>query len=282
MRRRKSALTEKTPRGSARAVGALWNAGEMSDGEARTVWELLREYAATQSGAFTSQEALSWFRSHAPDKANERTIRTHIRGASWNVENRSQFSSKAPFLTKLDRGLFRRARPVELEAWRAGAPGPVRAPMPASAPAEGDPASEWHTEENTQRLLVEWLAGEGWTIVRTASTATREPGIDVVAERDGQRLGIEVKGYPSRFYVTGPNRGQVKTSTPKEQAKKWYAHALVPAMRLRTREPHSLSVICFPDFPVYRELYADTALSLHSAAIDVWVVSQDGVVERLG
>lgn len=245
-----------------------------------TVWELLREYAATQSVAFTSQEALSWFRRHAPDKANERTIRTHIRGASWNVENRSQFSTKEPFLTKLDRGLFRRARPEEIEAWRVDAPAPAIAPMPA-APAIGDPASEWHTEENTQRLLVEWLAGERWTVVRTANTATREHGVDVVAERDGQRLGVEVKGYPSRFYVTGPNRGQVKTSTPKEQAKKWYAHALVPAMRLRASEPGSLSVMCFPDFPVYRELYADTALSLRAAAIDVWVVRQDGGVERL-
>ncbi len=246
-----------------------------------TVWEFLREYAATQSGPFTSQEALSWFRRHAPDKANERTIRTHIRGASWNVDNRSQFSAKEPFLTKLDRGLFRRARPEEIDAWRAGAPTPAIAPMP-SAPAEGDPASEWHTEANTQRLLVEWLAGEGWAIVRTANTATREHGIDVVAERDGQRLGIEVKGFPSRFYVTGPKKGQVKTSTPKEQAKKWYAHALVPAMRLRAQEPGSLSVMCFPDFPVYRALYADTAPSLRAAAIDVWVVSQDGGVERLG
>ena len=246
-----------------------------------TVWALLRDYAATQSGAFTSQEALSWFRRHAPDKANERTIRTHIRGASWNVGNRSQFSSKEPFLTKLDRGLFRRARPEEIEGRRADVPVPAIAPMPA-APAKGDPASEWHTEENTQRLLAEWLAGEGWTIVRTANTATREHGLDVVAERDGQRLGVEVKGYPSRFYVTGPKRGQVKTSTPKEQAKKWYAHALVPAMRLRTREPDSMSVMCFPDFPVYRELYADTAVSLRAAAIEVWVVSQDGGVERLG
>jgi len=151
-----------------------------------------------------------------------------------------------------------------------------------AAPDIGDRASEWHTEENTQRLLVEWLAGERWTIVRTANTATRAHGVDVVAERDGQRLGVEVKGYPSRFYVTGPNRGQVKTSTPKGQAKKWYANALVPAMRLRTREPNSLSVMCFPDFPVYRELHADTAVSLLAAGIDVWVVSQDGGVEPLG
>ena len=246
-----------------------------------TVWELLREYATTQSGAFTSQEALSWFRRHAPDKANERTIRTHVRGASWNVDNRSQFSAKEPFLTKLDRGLFRRARPEEIESWRADVPAPAIAPTPAT-PAKGDPASEWHTEENTQRLLVEWLAGEGWIIVRTAKTATREHGVDVVAERDGQRLGVEVKGYPSRFYVTGPNRGQVKTSTPKDQAKKWYAYALVPAMRLRAREPESLSVMCFPDFPVYRELYADTAAALRAAGIEVWVVSEDGGVVRMG
>lgn len=244
-----------------------------------TVWALLREYAATQSGPFTSQEALSWFRRHAPDKANERTIRTHIRGASWNVDNRSQFAAKEPFLAKLDRGLFRRARPEEIDGWRAGAPAPAIAPM--SAAPEGDAASEWHTEANTQRLLVEWLVGEGWTIVRTANTATREHGIDVVAERDAQRLGIEVKGYPSRFYVAGLKKGQVKTSTPKEQAKKWYAHALVPAMRLRTCDPDSASVMCFPDFPVYRELYADTAASLRVAGIEVWLVSEDGEVESL-
>ena len=85
-----------------------------------------------------------------------------------------------------------------------------------------------------------------------------------------------MKGYPYRFYVNGLKKGQVKNSTPKEQAKKWYAHALVPALRLRTREPDWLSLMCFPDFPVYRELYADTAVSLRVAAINVWVVSQDG------
>ncbi|MFD1504296.1 hypothetical protein FE374_04430 [Georgenia yuyongxinii] len=253
----------------------------MSDRDAMTVWELLREYAATQSGSFTSQEALSWFRRHAPDKANERNIRTHIRGASWNVGNRPQFSTKEPFLTKLDRGLFWRARLDEIEGWRADVPTPTVEPMPA-APAEGHLVSEWHTEDNTQRLLVEWLAGEGWTIARTANTATREHGVDVVAEREGQRLGVEVKGYPSRFYVTGRKKGQVKTSTPKEQAKKWYAHALVPAIRLRTHEPDSVSVMCFPDSRVYRPLYADTALSLRAAGIDVWLVSQDGAVEILG
>ena len=87
-----------------------------------TVWELLREYAATQTGAFTSQEALSWFRRHAPDKANERTIRTHIRGASWNVDNRSQFSAKEPFLTKTRPRSVPTAKRGGIEAGGQGSP----------------------------------------------------------------------------------------------------------------------------------------------------------------
>jgi hypothetical protein len=143
------------------------------------------------------------------------------------------------------------------------------------------PTFEWHTEEHTQHLLVDWLQRQGWTIVRTANTAAREQGVDIVAERDGTRLGIEVKGYPSRFYVTGPKKGLTKPTTPKEQAKKWYAHAVVPAMRLLTNEPQSLSVMCFPDFLVYRTLYAETASSLRAAGIAVWLVAEDGKVEVL-
>jgi len=141
--------------------------------------------------------------------------------------------------------------------------------------------SEWHTEENTQRLLVEWLRAQGWTIVRTANTATREHGVDVVAELGGERLGVEVKGYPSTVYAAGSKKGQPKTTTPANQAPKWFSHALVPAMKLRTREPASRSVMCFPDFPIYRKLWTETAPSLVGAGIEVWVVGPDGGVEIL-
>ena len=122
----------------------------------------------------------------------------------------------------------------------------------------------------------------GWTIVRTANTATRERGIDVVAERAGERAGVEVKGYPSRLHVAGPKKGQLKSSTPANQAPKWFAHALVPAMKLRSREPETRSVICFPDFTTYRNLFEATASSLAAAGIEVWVVTQAGEVEVLG
>ena len=208
-------------------------------------------------------------------------MRTHIRGACWNVANRSQFASREPFLTRLDRGLFRRATAGELATWRTKQRSGATRPSKARVTGDAVRGSEWHTEEHVQQLLVEWLVAHGWTIVRTANTAMREPGVDVVAERDGTRLGVEVNGYPSLYYVAGPKKGLEKPTPPKQQAKKWFAHALVPAMQLRTSEPASLSVMCFPDFPVYRSLFEATTSSLQAAGIQVWLVSDGGQVERL-
>ncbi len=39
--------------------------------------------------------------------------------------------------------------------------------------------------------------------------------------------------------------------------------------------------MCFPDFPVYRSLHAETASSLRAAGIAVWLVTEGGQVERL-
>jgi len=257
-----------------------WNAHPVTHDQRLSVWDRLHEYASTQTRSFTSQEVLSWFRRHAPNQATDSTIRAHVRGASWNVGDRSQFASREPFLTRLDRGQFRPATPEEIESWRAGRPlHSSTATASSAAPSGAD--LEWHSEEHTQHLLVEWLRQQGWTIVRTANTAMRERGVDVVAERAGERLGAEVKGYPSRFYVNGPKKGQVKVTAPENQAPKWFAHALVPAMKLRGREPEARSVMCFPDFPTYRKLWRETASSIQAAGIEVWLVKADGRVDIL-
>ena len=65
----------------------MCDSGRVAGEETLTVWDPLRKYAATQSGPFTSQEVVSWFRRHAPSQANDRTVRTHVRGACWNVGN---------------------------------------------------------------------------------------------------------------------------------------------------------------------------------------------------
>jgi len=155
-------------------------------------------------------------------------------------------------------------------------PTPPRRDLAAAVEVEG----EWHTEANVQAALVTALAGEGWRILSVANTATREHGIDVIASRDGQTAGVEVKGYPSRGYADPARAGEVKRTSPSTQAGHWYSQAVLAAMRLRGKEPQWRSVIALPDFSRYRDLHAETAGSLAAAQIEVWWVDQAGSVQR--
>lgn len=237
-----------------------------------------------------------------PFKSNDRTVRTHIRGACWNVGDRSQFSHREPFLTRFDRGVFRRATPAEIDAWRQqppavaasmtpGAPsfgmsGSHKAPSPSTsatsraASTVSDGRGEWHTEANVQALLVTALASDGWRIVSVAYTASKEHGVDVIASRDGQIVGVEVKGFPSRGYADPSRAGELKRTAPSTQAAHWYSQAVLAAMRLRGKEPSWRSVITLPDFPRYRHLYAETVSSLAAASIEVWWVDPAGTVRQ--
>lgn len=155
---------------------------------------------------------------------------------------------------------------------------------PRRGDAQATPSSaahEWHTEADVQSLLVNVLVREGWAIRSVADTATKERGIDVVAARDGQITGIEVKGFPSRHYADPRRAGETKKTQPSTQAGHWYAQAVLAAMRLRSREPEWRSVIALPNFARYRTLYEETVSSLDAAKIEVWWVSEDGSL-RIG
>jgi Holliday junction resolvase-like predicted endonuclease len=137
----------------------------------------------------------------------------------------------------------------------------------------------WHTEAAVQAAVVAGLLGAGWTIQSQANTATKEHGIDVVAERDTVTVGIEVKGFPSRKYADVRRAGEQKRTQPSTQAGHWFAQAVLAAMRLRSRHPEYLSVIALPDFPRYRALHTETVQSLNAAEVHVWWVGQDGSVD---
>ena len=284
--------------GTGAASVLMWKPDVVGGEQRQTVWERLREYAAGQSGPFTPQEALSWFRRHSSSEVNDRTVRTHIRGACWNVGDRSQFSSREPFLTKLDRGVFRRATSDELERWRArdsagstaevatpvasttrGAAAPREDPSTTQLQGSSQPSDEWHTEANVQASLVTALAAEGWRILSVANTATKEHGIDVVATRGDQTVGIEVKGFPSRNYADPARSSEKKRTSPSTQAGHWFSQAVLAAMRLRGKEPSWRSVIALPDFPRYRALYSETVGPLTAAGIEVWWVEASGAFQ---
>lgn len=155
---------------------------------------------------------------------------------------------------------------------------PTQSNRPEVGPAP--PVEEWHTEANVQASLVTALAADGWRILSVANTATKEHGIDVIASRDGQTVGVEVKGFPSRNYADPARAGEVKRTAPSTQAAHWYSQAVLAAMRLRGKEPAWRAVIALPGFPRYRDLYAETTESLAAAQIEVWWVNETGTVRH--
>ncbi|GAA5122480.1 hypothetical protein [Haloechinothrix salitolerans] len=163
-------------------------------------------------------------------------------------------------------------------AARAAAPKRETGPTPVGSSVV-DAGKEWHTEANVQAAVVTALAAAGWTVRSVANTATKERGVDIIAEYAGVMVGVEVKGFPSRTYADPSRAGEAKPTAPSTQAGHWFAQAILAAMRLRSREPDWRSVIALPDLPRYRNLHAETVDSLRAARIEVWWVHADGTVD---
>ncbi len=154
----------------------------------------------------------------------------------------------------------------------------VDAVRPSNHRPEDSLDEEWHQEARVQAAVVTALAGEGWRILSVADTASRARGVDILAVRNGETIGVEVKGYPSRQYADPARSHERKPTAPSNQAGHWYAQAVLAAMRLRSRERDWRSVIALPDFSRYRDLHRETVGSLAAAGIDVWWVHRDGDV----
>ena len=153
-------------------------------------------------------------------------------------------------------------------------------PTKAAAPP-GEAKGEWCSEGNVQAALVRRLAVDGWHIRRVASMATSEPGVDIEADRDGQRLLVEVEGYPSSFYARGERQGQAKPTSPPLQARANFSNALLTGLILRAEHPDAERVLAFPAFETYQTLARRTAMPLALAGTRIWIVDTDnGVIEE--
>lgn len=156
----------------------------------------------------------------------------------------------------------------------ASAPLPTRPAPEATRPARG----EWSWEGNVQAAVVTHLARSGWAVTRVADTAGREHGIDVTAERDGRRLLIEVKGWPSTTYARGDKVGQTKPTQPSLQAGHWFAAGLLAVLRTHPKDTSAELGLALPDTPRYRALLADVRWALERLAITVLLVTDSGEV----
>ncbi len=151
-------------------------------------------------------------------------------------------------------------------------------PDPGLAPLSG---RSWDWEGNVQAALCRSLSAEGWYLVQVADTASRQRGTDVVAERAGERLHLEVKGYPSKTYADPRRARDVKPTQPTLQASHWYAGVLLSAIRLREQHPNDRVAIGLPETPRYRALVHETQGALRLLRIEIFMVAEDGTVTEM-
>jgi hypothetical protein len=141
-------------------------------------------------------------------------------------------------LERIDRGLYRL-----VAADRTALPErsiPETAPeVPIGAPATAH--DEWFWEGNVQAIVVNYLAATGWSIRRVAKTETREHGVDIEADRRGEKLLVEVKGYPGGTYARGDRKGVAKTTPAAAQARTYFSNALLAGLLMRVEAARSHS-----------------------------------------
>lgn len=140
---------------------------------------------------------------------------------------------------------------------------------------------EWFWEGNIVRLLVQHLTNEGWSVHEVADTLSKAVGTDVIAERAGERLIVEVKGWPSTVYRDARRAGEFKATAPTNQAHQWFSHAVLKGMRMLASDPTAKTALAFPDFPRYRALATEIRPSLERLSLDIFFVAEDGSVQTL-
>ncbi|MFP4148957.1 MAG: hypothetical protein ACLFV0_05660 [Nitriliruptoraceae bacterium] len=161
-----------------------------------------------------------------------------------------------------DGGGHSRVRPAGIDRASASS---VTTRTASPAETTGRP---WSWQGNVQSVFADHLTGQGWEVTTTADTASREPGPDVVAHRDGIDLIVEVKGYPDS------SRASVNT-----QARHYTAGALLSGLLAWGDHPHAHIGLVFPDATTYRNLLRRLRTPLEQLSISVWIVHENGRTE---
>jgi hypothetical protein len=122
----------------------------------------------------------------------------------------------------------------------------------------------WYWEGNVQATTASFLEQQGWTVVRTANTATRERGKDIEATRSGLTLWVTVKGLPVRH--------------PNAQARVWFADAMLDVIRYRQEDAAVSIAVALPESHIYERWRERTLWLQRNAPFDYLWVGEGGEI----
>lgn len=136
---------------------------------------------------------------------------------------------------------------------------------------------EWFEETNVSIKIKEFLESKDYDILKFSFDKT-EKGHDIEATKEGEHFILEVKGYPSDKYVSGPNKGLKKRTNPKLQAEHWFAEALLSLVIAKSKELKCHICMGLPDMLKYRELINKSKILQERLSISYFLVEENGKV----
>ena len=98
-----------------------------------------------------------------------------------------------------------------------------------------DQDDAWLDESAVQEHVMAWLRADGWTILRYARG--REHGTDIDAERNGQRLAVEVKAIRAGFTPSARTRASSGSGTQRHKLARTSEMRSTPPWRCFTPTP---------------------------------------------
>ena len=141
--------------------------------------------------------------------------------------------------------------------------------------------NEWFEEINVARKIKEYLEREGYKIIKFNENK-RSKGHDIVAEKNGKRVIVEVKGYPYDKYVIGKKKGDIKPTRQTTQARHWFSKVIFQVLLAKSENPNAMIYIGLPKFKTYERLIDKLENILKTLKIGCYLVEENGtVIERI-
>lgn len=143
-----------------------------------------------------------------------------------------------------------------------------------------NPKEDWFYESKISSALVEYFEMKGYKILKDNSDNIQSKGIDIIVEKDGIRELIEVKGYPSLYYVNKNKQDQIKKTSPYLQSTHWFDGCL--SSTIKNHKENSLDVLAmaFPACARYEQLMyiRQPFFTDNNNDIKIYFVKEDGSV----
>ena len=136
---------------------------------------------------------------------------------------------------------------------------------------------EWFEEGNVSLLIRNFLERNGFKILKF-NRDKREKGHDIMAAGKSEIMVVECKGYPSEYYVDGPNKGKHKPTSPKLQSMHWFSDALFHLIVAKSENPKTKIALGLPDKEKYHEYLSKIKYFKDQFGLVCYFVSETGKV----